>query len=815
MPSQQITLPVTGMTCAMCAQNVERSLQKADGVASVQVNLATEQATVHFDAAPPAAAAVLVQRLQDAGYGVLSASLDLPITGMTCAMCVQNVERSLTKLEGLLSASVNLASEKAAVRYLPTVLAHHDLIAAVEKAGYGVLDTDAAKTVDAEAAARQADIEHQLRLVKIGALFTIPLTLLSMTRHLAHQFPALMDSFAWLMQDAWLWIFALLASPVMFLLLPPFLRGAYRSLRNGSANMDLLVAMGSLAAYSYGILVLLGIVFGFSHVVGTADYFESAAVILTLITLGKLLEARAKGKTSAAIKQLMALAPPTATLLHANGEKVLPLSDILPGDKLLVKPGERIPVDASVCEGSSAVNEAMLTGESLPVEKAAGDLVMAGTINQHGALIIETERVGKATMLAQIIQLVEDVQSSKAPIQALVDRVAAVFVPVVITLAALTCFGWLVLAGASLPTAVLHTIAVLVIACPCALGLATPTAIMVGSGRAASAGILFRDSAALERASALQAILFDKTGTITRGQPSLLSLETLPGNDEQSLLQLAASAEASSEHPLAAAILAAADAQGIIRLPATDFHASPGRGIAATVAGATVLVGSERFMTECGVELQPLAGSIDSWRASGHTVALVAQNAVLLGGIAIGDSIKPDAPAALQALQARGLQLSILTGDSQQTASAIARQVGIDHVIAEVLPADKAATVAQLQAQGKCVGMVGDGINDAPALAQADVGFAIAAGADIAIEAADVTLMRGDLHAVAQAIALSRATLRTIQQNLFWAFIYNILLIPVAMMGGLLPMFAAAAMAFSSVFVVSNSLRLRQSRLVP
>ena len=843
MKSKQITLPVTGMTCAMCVKNVERSLKRADGVADVSVNLATEKATVDYDA-DRVSEGELIKRLEGAGYGVVAASIDLPITGMTCAMCQKNVERALNRAEGVVNANVNLASEKATVSYLPGTTRRRDLIAAVEQAGYGVIDTAGTEAPeDAEAAARQAEIDRQTRLVKIGALFTIPLTLLSMIRHFTHQIPFLMDNFAFLLDDIWLFIFAAMATPVVFLLGRQFVSGAIRSLNirlftgllgdgrqhergahshdhhdhghgdHGGANMDLLVAMGSSAAYVYGIIVLLGIVFGFSDVVGKNDYFESAAVILTLITLGKLLEARAKGRTSAAIKKLMGLAPKTATLIRDGKEKQIPIDDVAQGDLLLVKPGERIPVDAVVTDGRSAVDESMLTGESLPVDKTADAEVYGGTINQQGRLVIEAQRVGRDTVLAQIIRLVEQAQASKAPIQAVADRVLSYIVPGVIVLALLTLLGWLTIGGASLPAAILNMIAVLVIACPCALGLATPTAIMVGTGRGAENGILFRDSEALERAAKLSTILLDKTGTITQGKPSVTEILPAPNFDEHTLLQFSASAESVSEHPLASAVVNAAKARGIQPLPLDDFEAHPGRGLSATVADRTVLIGSPKFLRAQAIDLSLLEADIKRLQNRGHTVVLLALDETLAGAIAIGDQLKPNSAAAIQSLKADGLTVTLITGDNQGTAAAIAREVGIERVLAEVLPADKAGAVAGLQAEGARVAMVGDGINDAPALAQADVGFAIGGGTDIAIEAADVTLVRGDLRAVGGAIALSRATLRAIHQNLFWAFIYNIVLIPVAMLGGLLPMFAAAAMAFSSVFVVSNSLRLRGKRL--
>ena len=809
MSSRQITLPVTGMTCAMCVKNVERSLTRADGVHSASVNLATERARVDYDA-DSLSTNDLVARLERAGYGVAAASLTLPVTGMTCAMCQKNVERALKRVDGVLDASVNLANESASLTYLPNLARRGDFARALERAGYGVIDTtDADSADDAEAAARRAETERQRHLVLVGAAFTIPLTVLSMTRHFLHQVPFLQQHFAWLAADGWLFVFGALATPVVVLLGRQYLSGAVKSLRNGTANMDVLVAMGSFAAWIYGLIVLLGIVFDFSDVVGKADYFESAAVILTLITLGKLLEARAKSRTSAAIKKLMSLAPSTATLLRDEQAVTISIDEVLPGDKLLVKPGERVPVDASVIDGASSVDESLLTGESLPVDKAAGDAVIGGSINQQGRLVIAAQRVGKDTMLAQMIQLVQNAQASRAPIQAVADRVSAYFVPVVVVLALLTLLGWLTIGAATFPAAILNMIAVLVIACPCALGLATPTAIMVGSGRGAENGILFRDSEALEQSAGITSVLLDKTGTITNGEPALASIATAGDHSETRVLQCAASAESASEHPLAQAVLSAAEARGIPLLPLDDFEALPGRGISAKIGASLVLLGSPRLLDEQAIDTASLHDEVAAMQAQGHTVALLALDGALAGALALGDQVKPSAESAIKSLQARGLQVAMLTGDNQQTAAAIAREVGIERVLAEVLPGDKAAAVKDLQREGQRVAMVGDGVNDAPALAQADVGFAIGAGADIAKEAADVTLVSGDLQALLRAIDLSKATLRAIHQNLFWAFVYNIVLIPVAMLGGLLPMFAAAAMAFSSVFVVTNSLRLR------
>ncbi|WP_228845368.1 heavy metal translocating P-type ATPase [Phototrophicus methaneseepsis] len=813
MTIQQIDLPVVGMTCSACVRNVERALNKADGVTETTVNFATERASVHYD---PALVNldVLISRVQNAGYDVATAKLELPITGMTCATCERNVSRALKKPDGVLDVSVNLATERAVVTYLPGVTTRRDLIEAVERAGYGVIDTSNIEAPeDAEQAAREAEIQHQKRLVIIGTIFSVPLVLLGMTRHFMHSVPFLMETFPWLMQDYWLFIFAAMATPVQFIVGKQYLVGAYKSLRNGTANMDVLVAMGTLAAYGYGLIVLAGIVFGFSDAVGKDDYFETAAVILTLITLGKLLEARAKGRTSEAIKKLMGLTPKTATVLRDGEEYEIAIDRLQIGDAVVVRPGERVPVDAVVIEGRSAIDESMLTGESMPVNKSVGSEVIGGTINKQGRLVAEATRVGAETALAQIIRLVQDAQGSKAPIQRIADQVSGVFVPVVIGLALLTFVGWLVVGQVSFTAAMLNTIAVLVIACPCALGLATPTAVMVGTGRGAEMGVLFKNSEALENAHRLKVITLDKTGTITRGEPTVT--DVVPGNgfDETQVLTLAASAERGSEHPLGEAIVRAAKDRQLKLFNPEQFEAESGRGIRASIDGQQVVVGSPRYIRESGINTEILDTAITSLQTKARTAVLIVIDDILAGVIGIADTVKEGSKEAIAGLKGLGLEVVMITGDNQQTADAIAREVGIDRVFAEVLPGDKVAVVKQLQAEGKRVGMVGDGVNDAPALAQADVGIAIGTGTDIAMEASDVTLISGDLRGVVRAIQLSQMTLRTIYQNLFWAFVYNIVLIPVAMMGWLIPMFAAGAMAFSSVFVVSNSLRLRGRKI--
>jgi Cu+-exporting ATPase len=822
----QIELPITGMTCASCVRNVERALKRTEGVAEANVNIATEKASVAFD---PTKTDIgkLIEGVSNAGYGVATATIELPITGMTCASCVRNVERALNKASGVLSVNVNLATEKATVSYIPGLARRSDLVKAVEAAGYGVLDlSNAEAPEDAERAAREAEIQRQKRLVLIGLAFTLPLFILSMGRDLlmtaianaapaagghagmAAAQPEVSPLLSWLLWSGWPFVFGLLATPVQFIVGRQYVVGAWKALKNRTANMDTLIAMGSLAAYIYSVFVLIGIVFGVQDQIGDHVYFETAAVILTLITLGKLLEARAKGRASDAIKKLMGLAPRTALLMRDGQEIEVPIEDVVVGDTLAVRPGERIPVDGVVIDGRSSVDESMLTGESLPVNKSVGSEVIGATVNKQGRLIIEATRVGAQTALAQIIRLVEQAQGSKAPIQRLADQVSAVFVPVVIGLALLTFVGWLVIGRAPFTEAMVHAVAVLVIACPCALGLATPTAIMVGTGRGAEMGILFKNSEALENAHRLHTIALDKTGTITRGEPTVTEIIPLNGCSEPDLLRLAASAERGSEHPLGAAVVNAANARRLALAQPEGFESVSGRGIRAVVDGKTVLIGSPRFISEQGIETADTASHIESMQAKAYTAILVAVDGVAAGVIGIADTIKDSSRAAIDDLKALGLEVVMVTGDNTKTAQAIAREVGIERVLAEVLPDQKVNAIQTLQGEGKRVAMVGDGINDAPALAGADVGIAIGTGTDIAMEASDLTLVSGDLHGVARAIRLSKATMRTIRQNLFWAFIYNVILIPVAMLGLLVPMLAAGAMAFSSVFVVLNSLCL-------
>jgi len=818
MSTQEINLPVTGMTCAGCVRTVERALTKTEGVSEATVNLATERAHVSYDPAQ-VDAQKLIERISGAGYGVAQASLELPITGMTCASCVRAVERALNKQPGILSVNVNLATEKAAVNYVPGAVRRSDLVKAVENAGYGVLDlSDAAVPEDAERTAREAEIDHQKRLIMIGLIFTIPLFILSMARDLImasmpqetmagmRMSSGVNPALEWLLWAGWPFVFGLLATPVQFMVGRQYLVGAYKAARNRTTNMDTLIAIGSSTAYFYSVAVLIGTLVGYEPLQGHV-YFETAAVILVLITLGKFLEARAKGRTSEAIKKLMGLAPSTATLLRDGEEIDVPIDDVMVGDRLVVRPGERIPVDGIVIEGRSSVDESMLTGESLPVNKNIGSEVIGATVNKQGRLVVEAARVGAQTALAQIIRLVEQTQGSKAPIQRVADQVSSVFVPIVLVLAALTFVGWMVIGQASFTEAMVHAVAVLVIACPCALGLATPTAIMVGTGRGAEMGILFKNSASLENTHRLQVVALDKTGTITRGEPSVTDIFPQSNFESNVLLRLAASAERGSEHPLGQAIVKAA--AGLTLSQPEGFEAESGLGIRAVVEGKTILIGSPRFISDQNLKVSDTTvAQIEALQGKGRTAVIVVVDGIIAGIIGIADTIKEGSREAVATLQSLGLDVVMITGDNEITARAIASEVGITHVLADVLPAQKSDAVKKLQEGGKLVAMVGDGINDAPALAQADVGIAIGTGTDIAMEASDVTLMSGDLRGVARAISLSKATMRTIHQNLFWAFIYNIILIPVAILGALVPMLAAGAMAFSSVFVVLNSLRL-------
>ena len=822
MTTKELTVAVTGMTCANCAANITRKAKKVEGVASAEVNYATEKLTFSYDPAVVKPTAVF-DSIAHAGYGVITDTLELPITGMTCTNCASNIQRKVGRLDGVLSADVNYANEKAVVTYAAGQLGRADIIGAIRAAGYDVVEAaEGEELEDAETAARTAELHHQQRRLLVGAIFTLPLFILSMSRDFG-----LLGEWA---SAQWVnWLFLALATPVQFYVGWDYYVGGYKSLRSGSANMDVLVALGSSVAYFYSVAVILAILMG-THALGHHVYLETSAMIITLIVLGKLLEVRAKGQTSAAIKKLIGLRPKTARVVRHGQELDIPIAQVVRGDVVLVRPGEKIPVDGLVREGQSAVDESMLTGESLPVEKTAGAAVIGATLNKQGLLKIEATKVGKESALAQIIKLVEQAQGSKAPIQRIVDQVAAYFVPFVIGTALLTLIVWLFIDG-DFTHALLRLTAVLVIACPCAMGLATPTSIMVGVGKGAEQGILFKNSGALEKGQQITAVVLDKTGTITKGKPAVTDFiladnpQSAIPNPQSAILRLAASAERGSEHPLGEAIVRYADEQEVALAEPTAFEAIAGHGLRAEVDGQTVLLGNERLMNREAIPLNGLQETAAHLQSEGKTVMWLAVNGRATALIGVADTIKEGSREAIATMQARGLTVVMMTGDNEATAQAIGQQVGIGRLFAEVLPAEKASYVKQLQVEGHVVAMVGDGINDAPALAQADVGMAIGTGTDVAMETADITLMRGDLASVPQAIALSRATMRNIRQNLGWAFGYNIALIPIAagVLAGftflpiwfreLHPILAAGAMAFSSISVVSNALRLRSVRL--
>jgi Cu+-exporting ATPase len=814
MPEQKIIFPVTGMTCANCALNIERGAKKMEGVDDIIMNFASGQAAVTFDSKKLGIKDIL-KKIQDLGYNVPTTKVEFPVTGMTCANCAMNIEKAVGKnVPGVVKASVNFATERLSVKYVPSVSSIDDIISAIEKAGYGAISPDdILKEEDAEEAARNAEIRDQTYKFAVGIFFTLPLFLLSMGRDF--------NLLGMWSHSVWVnWLFLGLATPVQFYTGWDYYVGGFKSLRNRSANMDVLVAMGSTVAYVYSLFVL---VFPF---LGDHVYFETSAVIITLIKLGKLLEARTKGKTGGAIRKLIGLQPKTATVIVDNIEKEIPLTAIKVGDIIIVRPGERVPVDGVVLEGESAVDESMLTGESLPIDKKVNDKVVGGTINGEGILKFRADRVGKETVLAQIIRLVQEAQGSKAPIQAIADRVAAVFVPAVIAIAFITFAVWWTITGEFVPS-MIRLVAVLVIACPCALGLATPTAIMAGTGKAAERGILFKNSEALEMATKLDTIVLDKTGTITLGKPSVTDIVLFDSafKTEDDLLKLAASVEKGSEHPLGKAVVNEAKRRELDLWKLENFKAHGGLGVEARLNGNYVRLGKPEWFREIGIDTGKAEREVGRLQSGGKTVMVLTEGEKLSGLIAVSDTLRPESQKAIEELHAQKLKVIMLTGDNLQTAKTIASEVYIDDVLAEVRPEEKSSKIKELKEEGRLVGMVGDGINDAPALAQADVGIAIGTGTDVAIETGDVILSSGDLTGVSRAIRLSRSTMNTVKQNLFWAFFYNIILIPVA--AGILypfdvfpgflrqlhPILAAFAMAFSSISVVTNSLRLYNAKV--
>ena len=802
MTQKETTLKIAGMTCAACATRIEKGLKKMEGVEDANVNFALETTKIQYDP-EKADSKKFSEKVESLGYHVVTDKAEFDISGMTCAACANRIEKRLNKLDGVDQATVNFALESVSVGYNPEQVSVADMKEAIKKLGY-VLEQK--QEQGAHADHRQKEIEKQFGKFMFSAILSLPL-LWAMVSHFEF------TSFIWLPKMLMNpWVQLALATPVQFIVGKQFYVGAYKALRNKSANMDVLVVLGTSAAYFYSLYLSLKSIGSGAHMVEL--YFETSAVLITLIILGKLFEAKAKGRSSEAIKKLMGLQAKNATVERDGKELVIPIDEVLTGDLVFVKPGEKVPVDGEIMEGQSALDESMLTGESIPVDKAIGDHVIGSTINKNGFLKIKATKVGKETALAQIIKVVEEAQGSKAPIQRLADVISGIFVPIVVGLAVLTFLIWyFAVSPGEFAEALEKFIAVIVIACPCALGLATPTSIMAGSGRAAEFGILFKGGEHLEATHLLDTVILDKTGTVTNGKPSLTDVMIAEGMDPQEFLQLVGTAEKNSEHPLAEAIVEGIkDRQIELGSPET-FEAVPGYGIEAVVNGRKCLIGTRRLMAKHGIDVQQVLPEMENLEKQGKTAMLAAIDGRYAGMVAVADTIKETSKDAISRLYGLGLDVVMITGDNTQTARAIADQVGIKQVIAEVLPEGKAEEVKKLQQAGKKVAMVGDGINDAPALATADIGMAIGTGADVAMEAADITLIRGDLNSIADAIFMSKKTIANIKQNLFWALAYNTLGIPVAALGFLAPWLAGAAMAFSSVSVVLNALRLQRIKL--
>lgn len=807
---ERIDLPISGMSCASCAARIEKGLAEIEGVSKATVNFAAEKATVIFQP-DRTGLSRFVEKVKDMGYGAKVEKVTLPIRGMTCASCVTRVEKALRSAKGVVSAHVNFATERASVEYLPQVVTLRDLKRAVEEAGYQVVEVEDEDLVEKERLAREKELSRLKAKWIAGAFLLAPILILMYGAGVLEKWIGLSREMNFLIQF-------FLATPVQFWAGGQFYVGFWKAARHKTSDMNTLIAVGTSAAYLYSLIVTFA-----PHLIMVEGlmvdvYFDTSAAIIVLILLGRFLEARAKGKTSEAIKKLIGLQPKTARVIRDAKEIDIPVGEVIPGDMVIVRPGEKIPVDGIVREGYSSVDESMITGESLPVEKKAGDRVIGATINKSGTFKFDATKVGKETVLAQIVRLVQEAQGSKPPIARLADVIASYFVPAVIGIALLTFLVWYLFGPPpALTYAFLNFIAVLIIACPCSLGLATPTSIMVGTGKGAENGILVRGAEALETAHRLTTVVLDKTGTLTKGEPSVTDIVGTGWLKEEEILTLAATAEKGSEHPLGEAIVKKAREKGLAFLKATEFQAISGKGIQARVDSKEILLGNLKWMEEKGIPLGDLKEKAEAFSEEGKTSMILAVDGRAAGLFALADTLKENSREAVAALHRLGLEVVMLTGDREKTAKAIARQIGIDRVVAEVLPEMKAEEVKRLQKEGKRVAMVGDGINDAPALAQADVGIAIGTGTDVAMESSDITLIGGDLRGIATAIALSKATIRNIKQNLFWAFAYNTILIPVAagvlypFLGILLnPIFAAAAMAFSSVTVVSNALRLRR-----
>ncbi|MDR2992837.1 MAG: heavy metal translocating P-type ATPase [Bacillus cereus] len=800
---KEANLQISGMTCAACANRIEKGLKKVEGVHEANVNFAIEKTKIMYDPAKTNPQQ-FKEKVESLGYGIVSDKAEFTVSGMTCAACANRVEKRLNKLDGVNKATVNFALESATVDFNPDEINVNEMKSAITKLGYKLeVKPD---EQDASTDHRLQEIERQKKKFIISFILSFPL-LWAMVSHFSFtSFIYLPDM---LMNP---WVQLALATPVQFIIGGQFYVGAYKALRNKSANMDVLVALGTSAAYFYSVYLSIQSIGSSEHM--TDLYFETSAVLITLIILGKLFEAKAKGRSSEAIKKLMGLQAKTATVVRDGTEIKILIEEVVAGDIVYVKPGEKIPVDGEIVEGKSAIDESMLTGESIPVDKSIGDVVIGSTINKNGFLKVKATKVGRDTALAQIIKVVEEAQGSKAPIQRVADQISGIFVPVVVVIAIITFAVWMIfVTPGDFGGALEKMIAVLVIACPCALGLATPTSIMAGSGRSAEYGILFKGGEHLEATHRLDTVILDKTGTVTNGKPTLTDVIVADGFNENELLRLVGAAERNSEHPLAEAIVEGIKEKGIDLPNSEIFEAIPGFGIESVVEGKQLLIGTRRLMKKFNIDIEEVSKSMEELEREGKTAMLIAIDKEYAGIVAVADTVKNTSKSAIARLKKMGLDVVMITGDNAQTAQAIAKQVGIDHVIAEVLPEGKAEEVKKLQASGKKVAMVGDGINDAPALATANIGMAIGTGTDVAMEAADITLIRGDLNSIADAIFMSKMTIRNIKQNLFWALAYNALGIPIAALGFLAPWVAGAAMAFSSVSVVLNALRLQRVKL--